>query len=345
MGNLVATKSNSHLDVLLDRPEALNSLNFQMLEALDEALTVAELDPDLRFVWIEGAGDKAFCAGGDVKVAREAGLQMKQGKLTLEQATAFFDFEYTLNKRLFHFDKPLIAWMDGITMGGGVGIAGPARFRIATEKTIWAMPEVTIGFFPDIGAAYYLTRAPGKLGWYLALTGTSISSPAVLLHAGFATHVIQRNRKEDLRAALLKSHTEYDVKAVLDECHTPPQEGAADILPLDKINDFFSGKSVHEILARLEKSSDPWAQETAKTMRAKSPTSLCVTFEHLNRAAQEEFDTIIDRDLTLARACVQDHDIAEGIRAQLVDKDKNPKWNPATLDLVKPEKIASYFQK
>lgn len=345
--NIVVERLGHVLKIVLDRPEALNALNMPMLQGLNHALDVAAKDDAVHCVWIEGAGDKAFCSGGDVKAARQAVIRMKEGLLSLEDACDFFAVEYALNEKLFHFEKPIIAWMDGITMGGGVGVAGPCRYRLATHKTMWAMPEVTIGFFPDVGAGYYLTRVTGKYGWYLALTGQSVQDPFILKNLGLASHVVLSKSSQEILLRLKDASSIAEIEMVLAAFSLAQDVSDGMGLFEDRrrqIDEWFAHASVADIFACLESDGSTEAQAIADSMRAKSPTSLCVAFEHLNRAVFNNFDEVIARDERLARKFMQDHDFCEGVRAQLVDKDKSPQWKPARIADVSEEFVDTYFQ-
>lgn len=309
MTYLLSENRDGVLIVTLNRPEALNSLNLEMVEGLLVLFDEAETDQGIHTVFLQGAGEKAFCAGGDIKAARAGAMAAREGVIQLSQVTDFFVKEYRLNKRIFHFPKKTIAHMNGITMGGGVGLANACQIKIATKKTVWAMPEVTIGFFPDVGAGYYLSRAPKYAGRYLGLTGVHISNTADLITCGLVTNC----------------DFAYDEKL---------------LLPYDEIEGCFSANTVEEILERLDDAGTEWAAQTAILMRSKSPTSLKVTLCHLQLAEKQSFDDIIDRDLLLAERFLQGHDMLEGIRAAVIDKDRNPQWNPSHLEEVS---IEDYF--
>lgn len=322
MSDLLIDRRGGVIYATLNRPEALNALNFPIIRGIATLLDEAEHDPSVIAICFRGAGDRAFCAGGDIKAAREGGLAWKRGELPLEATLEFFDEEYALNRRLFHYAKPLIALMDGITMGGGVGVAGPCRYKIATEKTRWAMPEVTIGFFPDVGAGYYLTRAPGKIGTYLGLTGGSVTNAADLMTCGFATHVVGSANIEKMLINFNVAQNEHDIAGILQSNHTPPNMGQIDQSWTDT---YFAHETIEQIFAALEQ-GDEAAKQTAALMKTKSPTSLEVTLRHLQLSKNEGFDQVSHRDLKLATQFLRGDDLYEGIRAAVVDKDRNPKW-------------------
>ncbi len=335
MTNIIFNRRDDIEIITLDRPEALNALNSEMVDALLERM--AELEKNQpKAVFIDGAGDRAFCAGGDIKAARLGAIAVREGKIPLSSVVDFFVREYCMNKALFHASFPTVSFMNGITMGGGVGIAGACKYRIATEKTVWAMPEVTIGFFPDVGAAYYLSHAPDNVGKYLALTGGQLANPADLIKCGLATHFIPSVKKDDLIAAL---ETE-NIESVLAEFSSETDNG---MLPYERIDSCFSASSVEEILDRLENEGSDWAISTRDTILSKSPTSLKVALKHVKMAGEESFDAVISRDLKLAEFFLAGNDLIEGVRAAVVDKDKSPKWNPQRLEDVGMKQIEDIF--
>lgn len=323
--DLLIDRRGALIFVTLNRPEALNALNFPIIRGLNAVLDQAEKDPGVEGIVLRGAGDRAFCAGGDIKAAREGGLAWKRGEAMLDETLAFFDDEYALNRRLFHFPKLIIAFMDGITMGGGVGIAGPCRIKIATEKTRWAMPEVTIGFFPDVGAGYYLTRAPGQIGRYLGLTGQHLSTASDLLSCGFATHYVPHDDIERMVISFNTARSVVEIEEIVAQFHKVPPEVSS--LDLTLIDTHFHHETVPEIYASLD-GGDESSQKIAALMRTKSPTSLAVTLRHLQLSQTESFDDVSHRDFKLAKVFLQGDDLYEGIRAAVVDKDRNPKWVP-----------------
>lgn len=263
-------------------------------------------------------------------MAYHAGLAFKKDP-SAPSPTDFFREEYRLNRMLFHYPKPLIAYMDGITMGGGYGIGGNCRYRIVSDKTVFAMPEVGIGFFPDVGAAYHLARAKGRTGFYLGLTGNSVSG-ADMVYAGLAEYYVPHAEREKMLAAL-----EGGIAAdVLKSFHQSPPKSFLE-MHAQEIDSVFASDDPVQIL------KDFGGSDLCKVMSTRSPTSLKITTRHLVHAADRTFDESIEEDFTLARHCMARHDIYEGIRAQLIDKDKSPCWTPATLEEVTPEIVASHF--
>lgn len=331
MPDLLAERKGGCVLVTLNRPEALNALNSFMIRELSRVLDKAQDDDSIHGIVMTGAGDRAFCAGGDIKIAREGGLAWKAGEATLDPMLEFFAEEYALNRRLFRFSKPIVAIMDGITMGGGVGLAAPCQYRIATPRTRWAMPEVNIGFFPDVGAGYYLTRMPGLTGRYLGLTGNGLNSVRDIMSCKIATHFMPAESVPKLLGNLLRASSHEEFIAAIDSGDIP--QDMPRVLDRERIDRFFAHDTVEGILYALEwEDNDPWSVQTAATLREKSPTSLKLTLAHLKASEKETFDQVSGRDLVLAEYCLHGEDLYEGVRAVVVDKDRNPKWSPAKLE-------------
>lgn len=324
----------------ISRPQALNALTLDMIRQLDPRLRAWAEDLDVKAVLLRGQGEKAFCAGGDVRAVWEAGRT--GGSLTRD----FFYEEYTLNRRIHAFPKPYIALIDGITMGGGVGLSVHGSHRIAGERTMIAMPETAIGFFPDVGATYVLPRLEGEIGLYMALTGVRLKA-ADALYAGLATHYMPSERIHELADALAASQWTGEPRSVVEKV----LEGfAADPGPgpltaqREAIDRCFGQERVEDIIAALEEEGSDWAQETLSTLEKRSPTSLKLSFTALRRGARMSFDDCMVMEYRISQACMAGHDFYEGIRAVLVDKDQAPKWQPASLAEVSDEAIERYFQ-
>ncbi len=317
--------------LVLNRPKALNALDLAMIRALTEALEAWREDPAVRLVTIEGAGGRAFCAGGDVRAIRDNVLR---GDAAASEA--FFASEYRLNRIIAEYPKPYVALIDGISMGGGMGLSIHGSHRVVTEHAVMAMPETAIGLFPDIGASHFLPRLPGRLGLYLALTGARIS-PGDAIHVGLATHYVPRSALESLKAGLVRS----GVVALEAHAHPAPDS----LLARDRaaIDDCFTPDSVPEILARLEARGDAWAKAQLESLSRMSPTSLCVTAELLRRGAMMTLPECLAMELNLTRKMIAHPDFAEGVRAQVVDKTRDPKWRPATVAAIDHAAILAMF--
>lgn len=303
--------------VLLNRPKALNALTLTQVRALLPVLDGWAVDPSIHAVVIEGAGEKAFCAGGDIRALVEARNRGDVGFLA-----DFYGDEYRLNRRIKTFPKPYVAMIDGIVMGGGVGLSVHGGYRVAGERTLFAMPETGIGFFPDVGGGYFLPRCPGKIGMYLALTGARLKA-ADALHAGIATHYVPADQRPALVAALAVA--DADVGGILARFHVDP--GPAPLaVHRDLIDRCFAADSVDGVLAALAAETDPFAAETLGVIATKSPTACRVSFEQVRRGGRLDFDAAMRMEFRLALGVAMREDFAEGVRAVIVDKDNAPKW-------------------
>ncbi len=317
----------------LNRPQALHALTTVMCSTCITVLSDWRRDPAVQAVLIDHSGERGFCAGGDIRMLADSGAD--DGRLARE----FFFIEYRLNHLLFSYPKPVIAVMDGITMGGGVGLSAPARYRLATERTTFAMPETGIGLFPDVGGGWFLPRLPGRIGLWLALTGARIKA-ADCLHAGLATHHVPSERLPELKAAL--AETPSNIEGLLAQFHVDP--GPAPLLAhRAELDAAFGQGSVEAILAALEAGSD-WARAQALALRTKSPQTLKVAFRQLALGlAAPDFAANMAMEYRIGARVVQRHDFLEGVRAVIVDKDNAPKWDPATLEGVGEDLLDAIF--
>lgn len=320
--------------VTLNRPKALNALSFDMVRALARQLTDWESDPQIAHIVVTGAGDKAFCAGGDIRSiydARQAG--------ETEGLSAFFRDEYLLNAQIKAYPKPYIALINGIVMGGGVGVSVHGTHRIGTEKTMFAMPETGIGFFPDVGGTYFLPRMPKKSGVYCALSAGRLKQGDALA-TGVLTHAVSADSLADLEASL---ETATDIGAALAPFLVTPERGPV-AAHLEEIEKAFSAESVEEVLNRLDASSNEFTQKAAAAIRGKSPTSVLVAFEQMKRGGDLSFNECMKLEYRIVSRILQGTEFYEGIRAVLVDKDQNPKWTPSQFGQVDSVDLASYFE-
>jgi enoyl-CoA hydratase len=317
--------------IRLNRPKALNALDLDMIRACAAALTAWQDDPHVHAVVIEGTGERAFCAGGDIRALRD-------GQISGDRASvdAFFREEYALNLQIATYPKPYIALIDGICMGGGIGMSVHAPYRVATEHAMFAMPETAIGFFPDIGATYLLPRLPGRLGIYLGLTGLRTTG-ADAVHAGFATHFTPRAELPALSAAL----AEHGSAALARFAAPLPAFSLADELAF--IDHCFGAGTVPEVVQRLEADGTAWAEVALKAMRHVSPSALAWTLEALRRGADLTLPQALEAEFALTRTTMAHPDFAEGVRAMVVDKDRQPKWQPPQIEEVDQATIAAMF--
>lgn len=320
--------------IVLDRPAVLNAITFGMVTAIADALDAWESDPSVRAVVIEGVGDKAFCAGGDVLAVSEA------GKAQTPLARDFFQAEYRLNRRIALYPKPYIAILDGIVMGGGVGVSIHGAPRITTERTLFAMPETGIGLFPDVGGSQFLSRCPGESGIYLGLTGARLKAPD-LLAVGLADFHIPSDLVPEMISALEAGARPDEAARAL---HKDP--GPAPILDhMEIIDRAFAFDAVEAIVAALEAEEGDFAAATLKQLSSKSPTMLKVGLEQLRRGRGQDLDANMRMEYRLVRrALMPDGDFHEGVRALLIDKDKSPRWSPPDLASVTDARVASYFE-
>jgi enoyl-CoA hydratase len=329
----------------INRPKALNALTLDNYRRIDPALRAWAVDPSVHAVVVRGAGDRAFCAGGDVRAVYEAGRGISGPP---DLTDVFFREEYELIQQIHHFPKPYIAIIDGITMGGGAGISVNGAYRIATERTLFAMPETGIGLFPDVAATRFLNRCPGHVGRYLGLTGARLNA-ADALYCGFATHFVAHDRVDRLVAALAESKFELSLGAeVLDRYSADP--GPAPLAALQPVIDrCFAGDSVEAVLDALATEAAGigadagWAEETRASLRAKSPTSLKITLRQLTIGRDYDLEAALSLEYRLVQHVMAAHDFYEGIRAVLIDKDQNPQWRPATLAEVGDNIVDVYF--
>lgn len=317
--------------ILLNRPKALNALTLPMIRAMTQVLNDWHHDPHIHAVVVEGAGDRAFCAGGDIIALREGQLS---GDRT--EVDAFFREEYALNLLIASYHKPYIALIDGICMGGGIGVSVHAPYRVATEHAMFAMPETAIGFFPDIGATFFLPRLPGQLGTYLGLTGLRVSG-ADAVHAGFGTHFVPRARLPALSAAL----AEIGATALARFAEPLPAFGLAEHVAA--IDACFTADSVAEIVRRLQADGGPWTAPVLKALRTVSPTALAFTLEALRRGAHLSLPDALEAEFALTQTTMAYPDFAEGVRAMVVDKDRQPKWSPPRIEAVDPTVVQRMF--
>ncbi|WP_428489338.1 enoyl-CoA hydratase/isomerase family protein [Rhodopila sp.] len=317
--------------ILLNRPGALNALDLPMLRACAAVLETWREDPHVHAVVIEGAGDRAFCAGGDIRALRDA--QLSGNRAAADQ---FFAEEYALNLTIATYPKPYVALIDGLCMGGGIGLSVHAPYRVATEQAGFAMPETAIGFFPDIGATFLLPRLPGELGTYLGLTGLRVSG-ADAVHAGLATHFTPREHLADLSAALARD----GIAALATHQQKLPAFSLAG--HRDAIDHCFSADSVSEIVSRLQTSHAEWAEAALKALRHVSPSALHWTLRALRRGRDLTLRQALDAEFALTRTTMAHPDFAEGVRAMVVDKDRKPAWRPPGIADVDPGVIDALF--
>ncbi|CAN9497969.1 unnamed protein product [Ophioblennius macclurei] len=328
--------------ITMNRPKVLNALNLNMIRQIYPQLKKWETDSETDIVIIKGAGGKAFCAGGDIRKVTDA------GKVGDPLPQIFFKEEYILNSTIGTYSKPYIAIIDGITMGGGVGLSVHGRFRVATEKTLFAMPETAIGLFPDVGGGHFLPRLRGKLGLFLALTGFRLKGRDVQ-RAGIATHFVESQKISELEKQLvdLKSPSAEDVSRLLGSFQSQSSLDSEKPFVLEEhisdIDRLFSSSSVEGIMQNLKADGSDFAQKQAQSLSKMSPTSLKITFRQQQAGGALSLQDTLVMEYRMSQACMRAKDFYEGVRAVLVDRDHNPKWNPSTLEEVSDQTVDQYF--
>jgi len=318
----------------LNRPKAIHALTTAMCEVMSEALLKWRADPNIQAVLIDHAEGRGFCAGGDVV------MLARSGDTDAEEAKRFFFAEYRLNQLLFTYPKPTVAIMDGITMGGGVGIALPCDYRVATENTRLAMPETGIGLFPDVGGGWYLSRLPGRVGQFMVLTGARLDS-GECHYLRLATHYVEQSAIADLVERILKAPDRLQ-GALGAASMTPPSARIEQNQP--QIARLFASDQLEEVLAVLEADESEWAHSELATLRSKSPLSCKVSLRLLAEGAERaSFTDEMRAEYALAGRVVRTHDFREGVRALLIDKTGDPVWNPPTPEEVTDEMLDVLF--
>lgn len=322
--------------VTLNRPKALNAMTYDMFATLDKAYREWADDPHIYGVLMKSGGGRAFCSGGDIRALYE---WQRDGRI--DTILKLYGTEYQHNWTLERFTKPHVALIDGIVMGGGVGVSLYGTHRVAGENYAFAMPEVGIGFFPDVGATYFLSRLKGKIGLYLALTGRVIDR-ADAYYLGLVTHCIDSGRYTEIEDGLSEAEP---VDTLLSEMHVEP--GRSELAEMQEdIDRFFSGKSVEAVVETLRGEQGKlasWANAAADEIEKKSPTGLKVAFEQMRRGPKLELDTALQLEFAVARRFIEGRELYEGIRAAIIDKDQNPQWSPPGLNDVTDEMVQQYF--
>ena len=320
--------------IRLNRPKAIHALTKDMCSAMIATLIEWRDDPAVEAIMIDHAEGRGFCAGGDVRMLAES------GSTDGADARAFFHEEYRLNHLLFTYEKPIVAFMDGITMGGGVGISQPAKYRVATENTRFAMPETAIGLFPDVGGGWYLSRLPGRVGQFLALTGARMDG-AECKYLGLASHYCPSEKLEDVKAQIAARPDRIEGILGTAGASVPDAKVADNLLT---INRHFAPDQLEDILASLEADESEWAQTELATLRTKSPQACKVSLRQLGLGAtMTDFADEMRMEYRIAAHVVVLPDFIEGVRAVLIDKDNAPKWNPATPEGVTDDMIDAIF--
>ena len=325
--------------IRLNRPKAINAMTLEMSLGIDAALDRFEADPAVALVLLEGAGERGLCAGGDIRGLYES------SRVGGDLGKVFWRQEYRMNARIARFPKPYVAFMDGLVMGGGVGLSAHGRHRVVTERTRLAMPEVGLGFFPDVGGTWLLSRSPGEIGTYFGLTGETMNGPDAI-HARFADAVVPSAKLAALRDVLTKVRpgtTSAEIRLLIDGFATGENSGPVAAMQRS-IDAWFAHNRIEDIFAALQRDGSELARATRKTLNEKSPRGMVVTLELLRLArASSSLEQCLVREYRAALQVFASDDFREGVRAAVIDKDRNPRWSPPRIEDVTPEMVAPYF--
>jgi enoyl-CoA hydratase len=338
-GDLIARREGAAGILRLNRPKAINAMTLEMSEGIDRALDQFETDPAVALIILEGAGDRGLCAGGDIRGLYESSCA--GGDL----GKRFWRQEYIMNARIAKYPKPYVAFMDGLVMGGGVGLSAHSSHRVVTERTRLAMPEVGLGFFPDVGGTYLLSRAPGEIGTYFGLTGQTMNGPDAI-HSRFADAVVPSAKWPDLREVLTRVRPgtkANEVTALIDGFATGEKAGPVAAMQ-SRIDALFTHDRMEDTIAALRQDGSEFAQKTLKALAEKSPRGMVVTLKLLRLARRtRSLEECLVREYRAALEVFRSDDFREGVRAAVIDKDRNPKWSPPDIADVTAEMVAPYF--
>jgi enoyl-CoA hydratase len=337
--DLIVRREGAAGIIRLNRPKAINAVTLEMFRGIDKALDEFEADPAVGLILLEGAGDRGLCAGGDIRALYDS------SRAGGDLGRIFWRQEYVMNARIAKFPKPYIAFMDGLVMGGGVGLSAHARHRVVTERTKLAMPEVGLGFFPDVGGTLLLAHSPGEIGTYFGLTGTTMNGPDAI-YARFADAVVPSAKLAGLRETLVNLRTgvnSAEVKAAIDGSATGETAGPVAAIQR-RIDAWFGHDRMVDIIAALHRDGSELAQSTLKTLDEKSPRGMVVTLKLLRLArTSSSLEECLVREYRAALEVFRSDDFREGVRAAVIDKDRNPQWSPLRVEDVTPEMLTPYF--
>jgi enoyl-CoA hydratase len=337
--DLIARREGAAGIIRLNRPKAINAVTLEMFRDIDKALDAFEADSAVGLILLEGAGERGLCAGGDIRALYESSqVKGDLGKILWRE-------EYILNARIAKFPKPYVAFMDGIVMGGGVGLSAHSSHRVVTERTRLAMPEVGLGFFPDVGGTFLLSRSPGEIGTYFGLTGQTMNGPDAV-YAHFADAVVPTGKLAALRETLVNLRADVDaaeVSAAIAGFATGETAGPVAALQ-PQVDRWFAHDRMQDIVAALRRDGSSLAQSTLTTLNEKSPRGMVVALRLLRLArASSSLEECLVREYRAALQVFASDDFREGVRAAVIDKDRNPRWSPPAIEDVTPEMVAPYF--
>ena len=338
-GDLIARREGSAGIIRLNRPKAINAVTLEMFHDIDKALDAFEVDPQVAVILLEGAGERGLCAGGDIRALWES------SKVKGDLGKILWRDEYILNARIKKFPKPYVSFMDGIVMGGGVGLSAHSAHRVVTDKTKLAMPEVGLGFFPDVGGTWLLSHSPGEIGTYFGLTGQTMNGPDAI-HAGFADLVVASGELGALRKVLAQAGpgiTSREIRTLIETFAMDETAGPVAAMQ-SKIDRWFAHDRMEDIITALRCDGSELALATLKTLNEKSPRGMVVTLKLLRLARNSRsLEECLVREYRAALEVFASDDFREGVRAAVIDKDRNPKWSPPRIEDVTPEMVAPYF--
>ena len=333
--------------IVLDKPKALNALSTEMIVAMQTALDEWKQDDRIKAIWIEGAGDKAFCAGGDVVMLYHSMQETEAGEIPTK-AAEFFTQEYRLDYTIHTYAKPIVIWADGIVMGGGLGVAVGGSHRIVTEKSMIAMPEVTIGLYPDVGASWFFQRMPGRTAEFLGMTGARMNA-ADALFTKLADHYLQSENKENLLQALtelpfIDAHTE--ISQTIESLGDSQQPAESQLRQqFDVINDLMKGSKVTDIVENIKsfETDEKWLGFAKKAILNGCPMTLVLVQQQIQRAKHMSLKEVFQMELMVSTRCAMHADLAEGIRALLIDKDGQPQWSAQDVTDISAAQVEDFF--
>lgn len=344
--DIIIQRQGRLASITLNNPNKLNALSLEMVRQISSALHQWKDDPEIDAVIFKASEGRAFCSGGDIKSFYYSGMDYRRGEVSQKVPLIFFSEEYYLNKQIANYPKPTIVLMDGITMGGGYGIAGHCQYRIASENTVFAMPEVQIGFFPDVGSIYHLLKAPFNLGRFLALTGIHIKV-GDMMTAKLADYYVEANVYKSLFNELIKQEalSADNIQGLIESYASVAPESELLKDAAREIEAIFSpGAEMSSIITQLEEQDAPWAKDALVALRKASPLSVMIAASYLEKAKDMDVNDVLAMDFILVQHFIAGGNMYEGIRAALIDKDKTPLWEYDSYDSVDAEHVNSYFK-
>lgn len=337
--------------VRLNVPRAMNALSLEMIHLLKPKLDQWAADDSISAVWLEGEGDKAFCAGGDIVALYRDMTEPRSDSRTASEGDTFFTDEYELDYQIHTYPKPFIVWGNGLVIGGGLGLMSGGSHRVVTEHSRVAMPEVSIGLYPDVGAGWFLNRMPGRTGLFLGLTGARMNG-ADAIFTGLADRFIRHDMRHEVKQALQHSGFGDEAYAAVSKVLRRFEAGSREAMPQAVVREHFDviqaltdGDSLVEVVENLGQyaGDDPWLLKAVKTVAAASPTSLTLTWQHYHDTLHDSLSQVLDKELQISKRCLKMGEFAEGVRALLIDKDLKPRWHFPTLESVDQEWIDRFF--